>query len=47
MNAKRFFSAIIDIDAKRYFRCNFTNCTLRYAGDQCEWDKDTVFISCC
>lgn len=41
-----FRDAIIDMDGKRFFACVFTNCQLRYAGGQCEWDKHTSFTGC-
>ncbi len=41
-----FRDAIIDMDSKRFFSCVFTNCRLRYAGGQCEWDKNTIFTRC-
>ena len=39
-------NAIIHMDDKRFFGCVFTACTLRYAGGQCEWDKNTTFDKC-
>jgi hypothetical protein len=43
---REFFSQTIDMDDKRFLGCKFTNCRLRYTGGQCEWDKNTTFISC-
>lgn len=43
---ENFRDAVIDMDSKRFFGCIFTNCTLRYAGGQCEWDKNTTFSGC-
>ncbi len=41
-----FNSAVVDLDNKRFLGCKFLNCTLRYAGGELEWDKDTTFVSC-
>ena len=41
-----FSRIIVDLDNKRFFGCKFTNCTLRYAGGQCEWDQNCAFESC-
>jgi hypothetical protein len=43
---KTYLAAIIDMDNKWFVRCKLTNCTLRYAGSQCEWDANTSFIQC-
>jgi len=43
---REFLDAIIDMDHKRFFRCKFKTCTLRYTGGQCEWDKNTSFDRC-
>jgi len=39
-------NAVIDMDNIRFFGCKFTNCTLRYKGGQCEWDRNTTFVGC-
>jgi hypothetical protein len=41
-----FSNAVIDMDNKRFFGCKFTNCSLRYAGGECDWDEHTRFTSC-
>ena len=46
VNAETVLSAIIDMDNKKFVGCKLTNCTLRYAGGQVEWDKNTTFIGC-
>jgi hypothetical protein len=43
---KVFHTAIVDMNNKRFVRCKFTICTLRYAGGQCEWDANTSFVQC-
>ena len=43
---KTQISTVIDMDNKRFVRCKFTDCTLRYAGGQCEWDNNAAFIQC-
>ena len=46
VKGQAFLGETVDLDNKRFVGCKFTNCTLRYEGSQCEWDKDTVFVAC-
>jgi hypothetical protein len=39
-------ATVVHMDNKRFVRCKFTNCTLRYTGSQCEWDANTSFVQC-
>lgn len=43
---KTFNSVVVNMDNKRFLRCKFANCTLGYAGGQCEWDRNTSFVGC-
>jgi hypothetical protein len=43
---KPFNTAIVNMDGKRFTRCKFTNCKLRYTGGECEWDNNTTFVAC-
>jgi hypothetical protein len=41
-----FSNSDVDMDNKRFFNGKFINCTLMYAGGQCEWDEYTTFKRC-
>jgi hypothetical protein len=40
-------NVVVDMDDKRFLGCEFEHCTLRYAGGECSWDKNTVFRPNC
>ena len=46
VHMQRFTNSVVDMDGKSFTSCEFVNCTLRYKGGECEWDKYTTFSGC-
>lgn len=42
-----FTDTIVNMDDKKFMRCEFSRCTLRYTGGECDWDEHTIFNPSC
>ena len=42
-----FTNVAVEMDDKRFLRCKFSGCTLRYEGGECTWDDKTILDPSC